>query len=225
MKYIRLSYALEENSPVHIGLKNVEITPISQISKGGGYNSYIISVENHCGTHIDAPGHFIDEGRRIYDYNTDELVFDSPLILDLPKNQNEAIKLEEISEIKMDNKDCIIFRTRFQKYRKNDPDTYLTQNPGIDPDLIYWIRKNHPQIRCIGIDCVSISSFQKPQQGKKAHLNAFMEKEELGNPLVLLEDMKLYKIKNLDAIETIIVVPWQINGIDSAPCTVIAKIE
>ncbi|MGZ7048139.1 MAG: cyclase family protein, partial [Methanobacterium sp.] len=60
---------------------------------------------------------------------------------------------------------------------------------------------------------------------KKAHLNAFMEKKELGEPLVLVEDMKLDNIKNLDSVENIIVVPWQIKGIDSAPCTVLAKIK
>lgn len=224
MQYVNLSHALEETSPVHIGLKNLEITPNSQISKGGGYNSYIISVENHCGTHIDAPGHFLDEGKIISDYSQEELIFNNPLILNLPKNQEEVIKLEEISKLNLENKDCLIFRTGFERYRKKDHDTYLRLNPGIEPDLIYWIRKNYPKIRCIGIDGVSISSFSKPEQGKEAHLNAFRKNKELGEPLVLVEDMKLAEIKNLESVETIIVVPWNIKIIDSAPCTVIAKI-
>ena len=225
MQYIKLSHALKETSPVHIGLKKLEIIPNSQVSKGGGYNSYIISVENHCGTHIDAPRHFLDEGKTISDYNQDELVFTNPLILDLPKKQEELIKLEEISDLNLEDKDCLIFCTGFGKYRNKDPGTYLSLNPGIEPELIYWIRQNYPNIKCIGIDCVSISSFQKPEQGKKAHLNAFMKNEELGKPLLLVEDMKLEKIKDTDSIEVIIVVPWQIKGIDSAPCTVIAKLK
>ncbi|HML05629.1 MAG TPA: cyclase family protein [Methanobacterium sp.] len=225
MKYIVLSHALEETSPVHIGLKSLEIIPNSQVSKGGAYNSYIISVENHCGTHIDAPGHFLDEGKIISDYSQEELIFNNPLILDMPKKQEEVIKLEEISELNLEDKDCLIFRTGFEKYRKDDPDTYLRLNPGIEPDLIYGIRKNYPNIRCIGIDCVSISSFLKPEQGKEAHLNAFNKNKELGEPLVLVEDMNLEKIENLDLIGTIIVVPWNIKGIDSAPCTVLAKLK
>jgi len=225
MQYIRLSHTLEETSPVHIGLKNLEITPNSHISEGGGYNSFIIDVENHCGTHIDAPRHFIDEGKTISDYGLDELIFDNPLILELPKSQREVIGLEEISEVNLEGKDCIIFRTGFEKYRENDPNTYLTLNPGIGPDLIYWIRKNHPEIRCIGIDCVSISSYGKPEQGKEAHLNAFTENEDFGEPLLLVEDMKLENIEDLGLVESIIVVPWQIKGIDSAPCTVIAKMK
>lgn len=224
MPYKKLSHTLEETSPVHIGLKNLEINPNSQVSKGGGYNSYIINVENHCGTHIDAPGHFLDEGKTISDYSQDELVFNNPLILDLPKKRNELIKLEEISEINLEGKDCLIFNTGFGKYRKDDPDTYLTFNPGIEPELIHWLRRNHQEIRCIGIDCVSISSYKNSEQGKKAHLNAFKENEELGEPLLLVEDMNLDGISN-SSVEHIIVVPWQIKGIDSAPCTVIAKIK
>lgn len=225
MRYIRLSHALEENSPVHIGLKKLEIIPNSQITEGGSYNSYIISLENHCGTHIDAPGHFIDEGRIITDYGPNELIFKKPLILELPKKEREVIRLEEIHEVNFEGRDCIIFRTGFEKHRESDPETYLTLNPGIDPELIYWIRKYHPEIRCIGMDCVSISSYGKPEQGKEAHLNAFTEHKDMGEPLVLVEDMKLAKIEDLNSIETIIVVPWQIREIDSAPCTVIARMK
>jgi kynurenine formamidase len=222
MEYITLSHMLEETSPVHIGLKKPEIYPNSQISKGKGYNSYIINVENHSGTHVDAPNHFVDGTKIISDYSLDELVFNNPLILDCPKKQEELIKLDEIFEGDLKGKDCIIFRTGFGKYRKDDPETYLTLNPGIGSELVYYIRKSYPEIRCIGIDCVSISSFQNREDGKKAHLNAFMKNEELGEPLILVEDMKLDNIENED-LESIMVVPWQIKGIDSAPCTVIAK--
>ncbi len=46
----------------------------------------------------------------------------------------------------------------------------------------------------------------------------------MGKPLVLVEDMKLNNIKKLNSVKKIIIVPWQIKGIDSAPCTIIAKI-
>ena len=96
-----------------------------------------------------------------------ELVFNNPLILDVPKKQEELIRVEEISKLNLDGINCLIFRTGFGKYRRNDPDTYLTVNPRIEPDLIHWLRKNYPEIRCIGIDCVSISNYKKPEEGKK----------------------------------------------------------
>jgi arylformamidase len=224
MKYTTLSYMLEENSPVHIGLKKSEITPQTQISKGECYNSYIIYVENHNGTHVDAPGHFIEGGKIISDYLPDELVFDNPLVVDIPKGPNELIKIWDISKIDFTDVDCILFYTGFEKFHGDDPEKYLTQNPGISPEVVYFIRKNIKSVRCLGIDCISMSSYQNPESGKEAHLNAFEKNKEFGEPLLLIEDMKLGNVKNED-LENIIVVPWQIKGIDSAPCTVLAKIK
>ena len=122
------------------------------------------------------------KGKTISDYSQDELVFNNPLIFRLClKRKEELIKLEEISELDLEGKDCIIFRTGFKNTRNEDPDTYLTLNPGIEPELVHWIRKSYPKIRCIGIDCISISSFQKPEQGKKAHLNALRKMKSLEN--------------------------------------------
>ena len=115
-----------------------------------------------------------------------------------------------------------MFYTGFEKFHDNDPEKYLTQNPGISPEVVYWIRKNFKNVRCIGIDSISMSSYQNPKSGKEAHLNAFKKNKEFGEPLLLIEDMKLNNVKNED-LESIVIVPWQIKGVDSAPCTVLAK--
>lgn len=224
MQYITLSYLLEENSPVYKGLKKPEFIHKSQISCGDAYNSYIINVENHSGTHVDAPGHFLESGKLISDYLPHELVFNDPIILDISKGSNELIEVDDIFETDLNGVDCILFITGFEKFHDNDPEKYLTQNPGISPETVYWIRENFKNVRCLGIDCISISSYQNPKLGKEAHLNAFKEDEKFGIPLILIEDMKLNNIKNED-LEHIIIVPWQIKGIDSAPCTVLAKVK
>lgn len=221
MGYTTLSYMLEETSPVHIGLKELKLVHNNQIVENG-YNTYLINVENHSGTHVDAPGHFMEEGKIISDYSPDELVFNNPIIVDIPKGQNELIKIWDISKIDFKDTDCILFNTGFGKFRESDRKKYLTQNPGISPEVIYFIRKNLKNVRCIGIDCVSMSSYQNPESGEEAHLNAFEKNVEFGEPLLLIEDMKLDLVKNED-LESIIVVPWHIKGIDSAPCTVLAK--
>lgn len=222
MRYTTLSYTLEETSPVHIGLEQPEFVHNNQITGEDGYNTYLINVENHSGTHVDAPGHFVEGGKIISDYLPDELVFNNPLILDIPKGPNELIKIWDISKIDFTDVDCILFYTGFEKFHGDDPEKYLTQNPGISPEVVYFIRKNIKSVRCLGIDCISMSSYQNPESGKEAHLNAFEKNNEFGEPLLLIEDMRLSNVKNED-LESIIVVPWQIKGIDSAPCTVLAK--
>lgn len=223
MGYITLSYTLEEDSPVHIGLKNLELVHNNQIG-ANGYNTYLINVENHSGTHVDAPGHFLEEGRIISDYQPNELIFNNPIIVDIPKGPNELIKIWDVSKIDFNDADCILFRTGFEKFHDGDAEKYLTQNPGISLEVVYFIRKNLRNVKCIGIDCISMSSYQNPESGKEAHVNAFKKSKDFGEPLLLIEDMKLSSVKDED-LESIILVPWQIKGIDSAPCTVLAEVK
>ncbi len=220
MQFFTLSHMIDSDSPVHIALKKPEIVQSSSISGGDGYNSYIVTLENHTGTHVDAPGHFLEGGRIISDYSTSELLFKSPMILDVPKKQNELIELKDIIEMDFNGVNCIFFRTGFELFREKFPDKYLTENPGISPDVVLWIRKNFPDVRCLGIDSISISGYKKPELGEKAHLNAFEVYENMGEPLLLIEDMKLNNVKNED-LGIIIVVPWYIGGVDSAPCMVL----
>lgn len=223
MKYIKLSHTLKANSPVHVALRSPEIVQNTNVSRGDGFNSYILTFENHSGTHIDAPNHFLVNGKKISDYRTAELVFNNPLVLDICKEENGFIELTDIKEVNLNKVDAVFFRTGFEIFRETDTRKYLKYNPGISPDVIYWIRKNFPEVRCIGLDCISISINKYPELGEKAHINAFKMSEELGEPILLIEDMKLSHVKN-ELLKEVTVIPWQIDEIDSAPCTVIGKI-
>jgi len=140
------------------------------------------------------------------------------------KGPNETINLQDVREVNLNDVDCLFFRTGFEVHRDKHPEKYLTENPGISPQTVSWIRENYSGIRCLGIDTVSMSSYQNPEPGKQAHVIAFKENEKLGEPLLLIEDMKLGNIKT-EELKWVMVVPWQIKGIDSAPCTVIARLN
>ncbi|HMB44558.1 MAG TPA: cyclase family protein, partial [Candidatus Methanoperedens sp.] len=63
--YKILSYPINEISPMYGSAPPPTFKPYSQIVKGDTSNSLIISIHNHTGTHIDAPKHFIDNGKSI----------------------------------------------------------------------------------------------------------------------------------------------------------------
>jgi kynurenine formamidase len=222
---ILLSYNIDNNSPYYIGTTKPSITSNTQIENGDDYNSYIIEVFNHCGTHVDAPRHFISDAKEISEYDIRELSFDNPLIIDCKKNLGKLITVKDIETINLNGFDCILFRTGLEKYRKEDLDMYLTQNPGVSPDTIDWIRRNHQNIRCIGIDCISMARYNDAEIAKKTHITAFKIDESYGEPLLFIEDMKLEEVGGNQNINNLMIVPWQIKGIDSSPCTVIADLK
>lgn len=224
MKYLLLSHALDENTPLYGSIPAHHVFPYSEISKGDAVNTVVISIHNHTGTHIDAPKHFIDDGKQISEFTLDELIFTNPVMVNCLKDGAELIvpdDLKHASQMFQKN-DCLLLCTGFGKYRGEE--RYRAYNPGIAPETILWIRKEYPNIRCIGIDSISISSFQHRNEGIEAHKAAFSIKKGLGEPLLLIEDMNLRALSN-SKLKLVIVFPWQVNGIDSAPCTVLAEIE
>ena len=225
MTKILLSYNIDNDSPYYVGTTKPNITPNTQIENGDDYNSYIIEVFNHCGTHVDAPRHFISGAMSISEYNIDELSFDNPLIIECKKKPDKLITVKDIETTDLNGFDCILFKTGWEKYREDDLDMYLTQNPGVSPDTIDWIRKNHQNIRCIGIDCISMARYDDAEIAKKTHVTAFKTNKSYGEPLLFIEDMKLGQVSVDQTISSLIIVPWQIKGIDSAPCTVIADLK
>ena len=221
MKYVLLSHTINENTPLYGNTPTPRVLAHSRISKGDSSNTTILSIHNHTGTHIDAPKHFIDDGKSISDYNLDELVFKDPVIVDCPKDGASLITPQDLQHGShmFQKSDCLLLRTGFEQFRGKEK--YRTHNPGISPETILWIRKEYPNIRCIGIDCISISSFQHRTKGREAHKAAFFENNNLGSPLLLIEDIKLDALSQ--KIHEIIIVPWQLAGVDSIPCTIIGK--
>ena len=224
MKYRILSYPIDENTPVYGSTPKPIINPYREISKSEGSNSYIITTHNHTGTHVDAPRHFIPDGNAISDYSFDDLIFNNPILIDCPKEPGELIELVDIPTQKLEGVDCLLLRTGFGRFRDSEQKIYRTQNPGISPEVILWLRKEFPAIRCICIDSISISGFMHRERGREVHTVAFIRREGFGEPLLLIEDMNLNTVSAKDKLRMLVVIPWQISGIDSAPCIVLAEV-
>lgn len=223
MTFKLLSYMIDQKTPLYGNIPRPTVIPHSSISKGDTSNTFLLTIHNHSGTHVDAPNHFIESGRRISDYSLDELIFTKPFIWNFPLDEAHLIQTEDIVALSqyLGNVDFLLIHTGFGKFRNED--RYRTNNPGIYPETILWLRKNFPNIRCVGIDSLSISSFQHREIGRKAHRAAFIEEDDLGEPILLIEDMKLDEIWN-KKVRRIIVLPWLVDGLESTPCNVLAEV-
>lgn len=220
---ISLSYPIDSKTPTHGKSPKPRIKPHTSKSAGGTSSTYIVTVHNHTGTHVDAPAHFVPNGRRISEYSTGELTFLKPALIEMPKAPGEWVEEEDVKKVRLRNADCLLIRTGFGAFRNKD--VYRTNNPGISPKAILWLRREMKNIRCIGIDSISISGFQDRPRGRRAHLAAFEMRDGLGEPLLLIEDMNLAVLKSGAKIQKIMIVPWFISDIDSAPCTVLAEVK
>lgn len=216
--YRLLSYPLETASPLYKNTKKVCITGEKKIKNGDSCNTYRISFSNHSGTHIDTPKHFFENGKSINNYNVNELIFNSPLVIKCPKKENELITAKDLDQIKR-KCDILLIKTGFCLYR-GSPE-YKIKNPGISKEAALHIRKKFDFIKCVGVDSISVSSANNPKLGREVHKILLNNIGYPGEPLLLIEDINLSG--DLRGFKKIFAIPIFIGAIDSAPCTVIAE--
>ncbi|MBJ79711.1 MAG: hypothetical protein CMH60_00170 [Myxococcales bacterium] len=209
-----LSHPIGKTTPLYGGAKNIELKDVRSIARGDTSNNTHLDFPNHSGSHVDAPYHFLADGKTITDYAPTEWIYESPLYIDYEAEEGELIEFEKLSQVLVDapqEVDFILIRTGFEA--KRGEDTYWQSNPGMHPDSAQDLKSRFPGLRAIGFDFISLSSYQHREIGRTAH------KEYLGRDILIYEDLSL---ENLDKpLTKVIALPLRIHKGDGAPCTMI----
>lgn len=212
-----LSHFLSEKTPGYGGSQGFKTRHVNKIQEGSSSNAQEWILSNHIGTHIDLPSHFDDAGKRLEAFGCDEWIFNSPYLLEINPGPGEILVPDEQFEKIPMTADMLIIKTGFQKHRNED--LYWQNNPGLSPDLAAWIREKRPNLKCIGFDFISITSYSNRPLGRIAH-KAFLGLDHKTNPLRVIEDMKLDEL--VQTPKSVIVAPVVVLNADGAPVTVIA---
>ena len=217
--YIYLSHFLSENTPTYGKRDKFKIKKTSSIENGDTANSHSLNLStNHMGTHIDLPKHFFDNGQNLNDFNPSYWFYKHVSLINLPKENGELIVLEDFLNHDFNQKtEILLIKTGFEKFR--DKDEYWKENPGVSPEVADYLRKRCPNIRTLGFDFISLTSFKHRAIGKEAH-QAFLNPER---PITIIEDMHLENL-NISPI-SLSVAPLLIKDINSAPVNVIALLN
>jgi len=109
-----------------------------------------------------------------------------------------------------------LFDFGFGPVRRKDPRRYSLFSPGFGVPAAEWIRDHCPNLRALGMDVPSFSVIAHIDETMKAHNVILGQKDRR---IILLEDMKLEGApRDLSEVR---VNPWLVEGMDSAPCTII----
>lgn len=220
-QWIFLSYPLGTNTPAFGDGDGMRIQALKRMESGDSCNTSHWNFPNHLGTHLDFPKHFVQNGKNGSDYNADFFVFNHSWIIDLGDvKPGGIISTEHLKDLFIPNEiELLIIKTGFCKNR--DKDVYWQNNPGFSPQLADFLRGSFPNLRVLGFDSISLTSFAHRQTGRKAH-KCFLE----GNrPLLLLEDMDLTNVSGNSSFKQITIAPLRISKTDASPCTVLALVD
>ena len=135
--------------------------------------------------------------------------------VNIDADSNQIIDLKNELTCLPEKTDLLILKTGFEAYRQTED--YWGNNPGLLPELAEKLKNKCPRLRAVGMDFISVSSFNNRTLGREAH-KAFL----LVHDLLLIEDMKLSEMTSQPKEVTI--APLMIDKIDGVPVTVIAQL-
>lgn len=222
-KFVRLSYNLSNETTANAAPYNkpaLKITPVERFETGHTADTSLVEVFNHCGTHMDLPGHKIPGGKSITDYCVDEFIYERPYIIDVELSDEENLSIDQLEPFcdALAKCDLLLLRSGFDQYRSTDLQRYVWKTPGVAVDTAEWLVEKFPNIKAVGLNFLSFEILDASSHQSRGHIAL------LSRDVKIIEDMNLGGLSN-DTIERVFVMPIFIEGIDSFHVTVVAEIQ
>lgn len=184
----------------------VSIRKTHLISQGNSCNVSELKFGSHCGTHIDAPYHFEEDGITVDQIPLD-LLTGNATVFDI-KNK-EKIDLEDIQPLQLKGKKRILFKTINSTYWK------LSE---FKKDFVYITKEAARHLVEIGVKVVGIDYLSVEKYGNKP---AATHHIFLRNGVVLIEGLNLGNVEAGDY--ELIALPLKIKDCDGSPARVILR--
>ncbi len=207
MTIFDISLTISPSLPTWPGDPALELKQIESMDKGAHANVTHISAAVHLGTHVDAPHHFLNDGRTVENLPLDVLT--GPCyVVQLPDGV-EAITAEmlERMELTFDFK-RILFGTSNSHWWKNGETKFQTDFVAITEDGADWLVKRGVQL--VGVDYLSVAPYGDSVPTHTVLLKA---------GVVVVEGLNLSQVSR--GFYDLYCLPLKIAGSDGAPARAI----
>ena len=198
--------------PISAEMPGVEISTARRLEEDG-WNATTLSLYSHCGTHMDAPRHFLADGKTLDEQDLAAVVGPA-MIVDLsPATPKQLITVDDMRAVADDVQpgSRILFRTDWHQ-RFGTPE-YRDELPRISLELAKWLVEK--QVALIGVEPPSVADVNNKEELTEVHQTLFH-----GN-VVIVEGLA-----NLDQITQptvlFVALPMNIEGGDGSPVRAIA---
>lgn len=200
-----ISVPVNEALPVWTGSPGHSRRALLARATGDDANATELTMDVHCGTHIDAPRHFTDDGITIEAVSLDRLngpVFVAQVgpALDLGPEDLAAAGIP-------DGAKRVLLRTSNSEIDDLYATPFRTDYAALSPAGATWVRDHG--IDVIGIDYLSIQRFHDPPDAHVTILSA---------GLVIIEGLRLTHVS--PGWHDMICMPVLLDGAEAAPARV-----
>ncbi len=180
----------------------VNMQRTSSIDSGDSSNVTQITMSCHTGTHVDAPDHFLNNGKTVESLSLD-LLMGRVYVLHLPEVNLITASVLMDADIPPRTR-RLLFKTRNSDYWANGNKEFQTDFVGLSVDAAELLVDRN--VRLVGVDYLSVAPFKN---GKPVHtilLNA---------GVVVIEGLDLSKVSQ--GRYTLHCLPLKLGGAEGAP--------
>jgi arylformamidase len=201
-----VSVPIRATIPVWPSDPPVALTPTAHLSRDKSHTVRVTKIEmgSHTGTHIDAPWHMVDGGRRLNEIPIETLVGPA-VVCAIPGV--EAVRRVDVEKLSFDGVQRLLFKTDNSQHW-NDGKFY-EQFVYLEPDAAEFLVQRN--VKLVGIDYLSIDRFKSEK-----HPSHFVL---LQRNVVIIEGLNLSGIKPGKYHMTAL--PLNLQDVDGAPTRVI----
>lgn len=207
IKYIDISLPVSSRLPGWPGSQKFTVSRIHDLKHGDQVTDSMISMNLHTGTHIDAPSHFIRDGKSVEEIPL-ELMIGAAMVVRVPEEIKE-ITADVLSKIGIPSStERLLLHTAnsclWDKY-KND---FYKDFTALSPDGAEWLVA--AGIKLVGIDYLSIQRFSDGPQVHQLLLSA---------EVIIIEGLNLSGVEA--GMYELYCLPLNLVGLEAAPARVL----
>ncbi len=203
-----VSLTISEELPTWPGDPPIEIKKISQIENGDLVNVTHLSAPVHMGTHVDAPDHFLGNGKTVDDIPLEYLV--GPARVVEVSSQN-LISLKDLEDLHIpESTRRLLFKTANSKLWQDN--NQIFQKDFVALGSAAAARLVELGIQVVGVDYLSVAAFDEPVPTHKILLEA---------GVLIIEGLDLSRVAAGEY--QLYCLPLKIAGSDGAPARVLLE--
>ena len=203
MKIFDISLTLSPDLPVWPGDMPFELEQVDSIEAGADANVSRLSTSVHIGTHVDAPHHFMNDGRTVENLPLEVLT--GPCYVTQLPDGIEAITAEALDGMSLpSNSVRILFGTRNSRLWAHGENEFQKDFVAISEDGAEWLVERG--IRLVGVDYLSVAPYTDSVPTHKILLQA---------GVVAVEGLDLSAVPR--GFYELYCLPLKLQGSDGAP--------
>ena len=205
MKPIDISMPLTADLPIWPSSPGLTICRLASIQHGDEANVSALSMDVHSGTHVDAPRHFVADGRELEEMGLTPFVGTAEVV---DVSHAEVIDADVLGAVVPEAAQRILLRTRNSRIEGFRRGGFRPDYAALTPGGAAWLADRGTLL--VGIDYLSVQLYDDPPDAHTALLGA---------DVCLLEGLVLNHVSAGRYL--LACLPLRLDGVEAAPARAI----